>query len=257
MTLGPLVDGLRVVRDGLKPRTRSCSTGWPIRWCGRAPRSRRRRARSRRQGRVISRPDAFFPFLHRPADLRVGPVAHHPDRRRHRPVPPARLGISRDRAAHRQRHRDLSRRLGRGDRPDRRHADRAGGQRRRRHALHLVAVDRRRPAVDQRRLQARRRHRPGAGAGAEPRRRRPAAPARGRAAARHRRAQGLARPDDGRAHDLARRQPRPAVHLELRHALREGRADPRRGRRQRAWCSARATTRCASGSTRRGSPRTT
>ena len=33
-------------------------------------------------------------------------------------------------------HRDLSRRLGRGDRPDRRHADRAGGQRRRRHALH-------------------------------------------------------------------------------------------------------------------------
>ena len=57
---------------------------------------------------------------------------------------------------------------------------------------------------------------------------------RGRAAAGRRGAQGLARPDDGRAHDLARRQPRPAVHLQLRHALREGRAGPRRRRRQRA-----------------------
>ena len=37
-------------------------------------------------------------------------------------------------------------------------------------------------------------------------------------------AQGLARPDDGRAHDLAGRQPRPAIHLQLRDALREGRA---------------------------------
>ena len=52
VTLGPLVDGLRVVRERPQRRpTRSCSTGSPIRWCGRAPRSCRRRARSSRQRR--------------------------------------------------------------------------------------------------------------------------------------------------------------------------------------------------------------
>ena len=172
-------------------------------------------------------------FIDRPI-FAVGPVDHHPDRGLHRPARPADGGVSRDRPAHGQRHRDLSRRLGRGHRRDRRHAARARDQRRRRHALHQLAVDRRRTAVDQRRVQARHRHRPGPGQRAEPGRRRPAAPARGRAAARHRGAQGLARPDDGRAHDLARRQPRPAIHLQLRHALREGRAGPGRRRRQRA-----------------------
>ena len=36
--LGILSDGLRVIRDGLSPEGRSCSTGSPIRWCGRAQR---------------------------------------------------------------------------------------------------------------------------------------------------------------------------------------------------------------------------
>ena len=164
----------RARRASARP-TRWCSTGSPTRWCGRAPRSCRKRARSpppKPSKPVSDSAHAFFPLLHRPADLRVGPVDHHPDRRRHRPARPADRGISRDRPAHRQHHRDLSRRLGRGHRRDRRHADRAGDQRRRRHALHRLAVDRRRAAVDQRRVQARRRHRPGAGAGAEPRRRR-------------------------------------------------------------------------------------
>ena len=47
-------------------------------------------------------------------------------------------------------------------------------------------------------------------------------------------AQGLARPDDGRAHDLARRLARPAIHLQLRDALHQGRAGARRRRRRRA-----------------------
>ena len=116
---------------------------------------------------------------------------------------------------------------------DRRHADRAGGERRRQHALHHLAVDRRRHADDQRRVQAGHRHRYRAGAGAEPRRGRRTAPAGGRAAARRHGAQGLARPDDGRAHDLARRLARPAVHLQLRHALHQGRAGAGRRRRRR------------------------
>ena len=128
--------------------------------------------------------------------------------------------------------------------------DRARGQRRRRYALHRLAVDRRRAAVDQRRVQARHQHRSGAGAGAEPRLGGRAAPARGRAPSRHRGAQGLARPDDGRAHDLAGR-----------HAATSS-TSPTTRRSTFAMCccvsmawatstsSAPATTRCASGSTR-------
>ena len=59
--------------------------------------------------------------------------------------------------------------------------------------------------VDQRRVQAGHQHRPGAGAGAEPRLGRPAAAAGGGAAPRRHGAQELARPDDGRAPDLAGR----------------------------------------------------
>ena len=123
-------------------------------------------------------------------------------------------------------------RLGADHLRDRRHADRARGQRRRRHALHRVAVDRRWAALDQRCLQARHQHRSGAGAGAEPRLGGRAAAARGRAPSRHRRAQGIARPDDGRAHDLAGRKPRPAVHLQLRDALHPRRAAASRWRGQ-------------------------
>ncbi len=112
--------------------------------------------------------------------------------------------------------------------------DRAGGQRRRQHALHRLAVDGRRARFDQHRVQARHQHRYGAGAGAEPRGGGRAAAAGGRAAPGPHGAQGLARSDDGRAHDLARRHARSAVHLELRHAVREGPARPHRRRRRRA-----------------------
>ena len=101
---------------------------------------------------------------------------------------------------------------------DRRGADRAGDQRRRQHDLHGVAVDRQRRGCDQRRVQAGHQHRPGAGAGAEPRLDRAAAPARGGAAHRRDRAQELAGPDAGDPSDLAGRQPRPAIHFQLRDA---------------------------------------
>ena len=80
--------------------------------------------------------------------------------------------------------RRLSRRQPAGHRRDRGHAARAGDQRRREHALHVVAGHRGRRADAHRHLQARHRPRPGAGAGAEPRQPGAAAAARGSAPAR-------------------------------------------------------------------------
>ena len=182
-------------------------------------------------------PHAARSLLHRPADLRQRAVTADLDRRRDCPAGTADRRVSRNCPADRQHHGDLSGCDRQNHRRDGGDSDRAGGQRRRRHALHLVAIDRRRPIVDQRRLQAGHQHRPGAGAGPEPGCDRRSPPARGSPPARHRRAQSLPRPDDGRAHDLAGRHARPAVHLELRHALRERRADARRrGRRgQHFW----------------------
>ena len=74
---------------------------------GRAP----ERADHRRR-RIAQPSDAVFPFLHRPADLRLGAVDHHRDRRRHRPVHACRSrNIPRSRRRP-SRHRDLSGRLG-------------------------------------------------------------------------------------------------------------------------------------------------
>ena len=232
VTLGPLVDDLRVVRDGLKPEDKVVLDGLANPMVRPGAKVVPQKGQITAQGEVSS--DAFFPFLHRPADLRVGPVAHHPDRRRHRSAQPARLGISRDRPAHRHDQRDLSRRLGGGDSRDRRHADRAGGQRRRRHAVHLVAIDRRRAADGQRHLQARRR---------TSTRRRCWCRTGSRSPSR-----ACLRTCSGSASSVRKASPdlmmvvhmtspdgsaRPAVHLQLRDALREGRADPRRRRRQR------------------------
>ena len=63
------------------------------------------------------------------------------------------------------------------------------------------------------RLQGRHQSRPGERAGAEPRRRRAAEAAGGGAQSRHHHAQALARPPARRAHAVARRQLRPALHL--------------------------------------------
>ena len=93
-------------------------------------------------------------------------------------VPPADRPVPGDHAADRPGHRQLPR----GQRPGRgRHrgrADRAAGQRRREHAVHVVAVQQRRLVHPDRDLRARHRPEHGPGAGAEPRRHRPAAAAR-------------------------------------------------------------------------------
>ena len=84
-------------------------------------------------------------------------------------------------------------------RRDRRGAARAADQRRRGHALHVLAVDRRRPDDADHHLRARHRSRQRAGAGAEPRRAGAAAAADRSAAHRRHHREGVARPDDGRA----------------------------------------------------------
>ena len=143
-----------------------------------------------------------------------------------------------------------------GHRGDRRRAARAGDQRRRGHALHVVAVDGRRPDDADRHVRARHRPRQGAGARAEPRRADPAEAARGHAAARRRRPRRRrpisrwsctwSRPDN--RYDmlyLAELRARCACATSSRAST----ASARRG------CSAPATTRCACGSTRRRSRR--
>ena len=146
---------------------------------------------------------------------------------------PRRHAAARDHPAHHHRHRELSRR----QRADRgRHgggADRAGGERRRGHDLHGLAVDRRRQPVADRHLRRRHRHRQGAGAGAEPRQRRRAPPARRGAPQRPHRAQALARPAAGDPPDLARQHLRLGLHLQLRPAQRARQADAPLRRRRR------------------------
>ncbi len=110
-------------------------------------------------------------------------------------------------------------------------ADRGADQRRREHALRVLELDRRRPLHHLGDLRSRHQSRYRAGAGAEPRRDRAAAPAGRRAQYRRHRHQELARPDDGRASLFARQVARHAVHLQLRDAGDQGRADPHRRRR--------------------------
>ena len=114
----------------------------------------------------------------------------------------------------------VSRRQRRGGRRDRGRADRGADQRRREHALHVVELDRRRPLLDRGDLRHRHQSRYRAGAGAEPRRHRAAAPAGRRAQDRRHGDQELARPDDGRAPLFAGQVARRAVHLELRQRSR-------------------------------------
>ena len=102
--------------------------------------------------------------------------------------------------------------------------DAAGGsdQRRRGHALHGQPGDHRRADDADRHLQARHRPRQGAAAGAEPRRASRSAPARGGAAARRDDGEVIARPDHGRAPDLAERALRHDVLAQLRGAAGQG-----------------------------------
>ena len=211
---GPRLDGYRVIREGLTGDETIIINGLmrarpgakvKVEMVTLPPKARDRRAAS----------NEVRAFLRRPADLRVGRLDRPADRRRHRLYPAAGRAISRDRAADHRRARAVSGRRRRDGRGDGRDADRAGDQRRRGHALHVVLfVERRRDGADHH-LQARHRSRPGAGAGAEPRVDRRAAPAGRSAPARHHHRQELARPDDGRAHAVAGQYLRPALRLQL------------------------------------------
>ncbi len=194
--------------------------------------------------------DAHLAFLHRPPDLRLRALDRVRDPGRGGLCPPAGRPISRDRAADHQRHRPISRRQRGGRRGDGGRADRGADQRRREHALRVLELERGRPLHHRGDLRSRHQSRHRAGAGAEPRRHRAAAAAgRGSPGRRHRQ-QELARPDDGRAPVLAGQDARHALHLELRHAGDQGRSSPASTASARSPCSAAATMRCGSGSTR-------
>ena len=195
------------------------------------------------------------PIFHRPADFRRRPLGADRDRRRHRAVPAADQRISRSGAADRGGARHLSRRQPQGHRRDRGRAARAADQRRRGHALHVLAVDQRRRDDADRHVRAGHRPRQGAGAGAEPRGAGAAEAAAGGAAHSASPPQkSLARPDHGGAPDLAGRALRHALPVELRAPARQGRAGAPRRRRRRADVRRAATTACASGSIRRRWP---
>ena len=138
-----------------------------------------------------------------------------------------------------------------GRRRHRRRADRAAGQRRREHDVHVVAVHQRRHVHADGHLQARRRPEHGPGAGAEPRVAGRADPARPGQAPRRDGQEEVAQHPDDRQPVLARRQPRQPLPEQLRD-------DPAsrtswRGSTASATSptSASATTACGSGSTRR------
>ena len=249
---GPLIEGLRVVRSGLAPEDRVVIRGLQSVESGSTvePRAVEIAAPERFESLEALVPGAaapvgaapsraaehgLLPLLHRPADLRRGPLARDRDRRRHRLSHAAGGAVPGGRAAHDRGARELSRRERRGGGGHGGHAPRAGDQRGRGHALHVLAEHERRLARAHHHLRARNRSRHRPGARAEPRGGGGAAAARRSAAHRRHHAQELAGPADGRAPALARRPPRPALPQQLRAAAdpRRARAPRRRRRRQR------------------------
>src|SRR4029453_4482785 len=162
-------------------------------------------------------------LLHRPADLCRGSRDRDRDRRCHRVSHAACRPVPGGGAAHDRGWRELPRRERRGGRRDGGDTPRAGDQRRRGHALHVLAEHERRLARAHHHLRARDRSRHRSGPGTEPRSGSGAAAARGSAAHRRDHAQELAGPAAGRAPALSGRPPRPALPEQLRPA-----ADPRR-----------------------------
>ncbi len=165
---------------------------------------------------LLASPPRVFSFFHRPTDLRDRLVDRDHACRRPRALGVAHCDVSPDRTADGQRHLPVSRRQCPGSRRDGGRADRAAGQRRREHDVHVFDVGQRRQLQPDGDLQARHRHEPGAGAGAEPRRAGHAAAAR-----RH---QGDGRDDQeavagypaGHWHLVSQRQVRPALPEQLR-----------------------------------------
>ena len=131
----------------------------------------------------------------------------------------------------------VTRHLSRRQRPDRaRHrgrADRAAGQRRREHDLHVVAMHQRRRLQADGHVQAGHGFRHGPGAGAEPRVAGHAGHSRPGAARRDQRQEDVAQHDDDRQPGLARRPLRRHLSEQLRHDPDQGRTGPIARRRQR------------------------
>ena len=109
-------------------------------------------------------------FLHRSSDLRLGHLDRHHAGGRGGGVHAAGRAISRHHAADRAGGVLVSRRQRQGGRRFRGGADRAAGQRRRAHALHVVAMHQRRRLQSDGHLRARHRPEHGPGVGAESRR---------------------------------------------------------------------------------------
>ena len=205
--LGPLDDGLRVIREGLKADDRVIVDGLQRARVGAKVDAAPGRSSRRRQDMNLGRLSINQPILAMVLSivlLIVGAIAY---------TDAAGFGISASGAADRGGHHAISRRFGADRLRYRRRSDRAGDQRRRGHAVPLQPGHLEWPAHHHGHLQARHRPRQGAGAGAEPRRDRAAAVARGSAAQRRRHPQEQPRHPDGRVHAVARRLLRPALYL--------------------------------------------
>ena len=198
VVLGPLDDGLRVIREGPeggRPRHRRRPPAGP----------RRRQGRTRKRPRSAAASHESRTSFHQSAHPGDGAVDRASDRGRARLPDAAGRRISRSGAADRGRHRAISGRVCADHLRHRRRSDRAADQRRRGHAVHVQPGHLERPAHHHHHLQARHRSRQGAGAGAEPRRDRATAIAGGGAAQRRRHQEELARHPDGRVHAVAGR----------------------------------------------------
>ena len=140
VTLGQVVDGLRVIKEGLAADDRVIVNGLMRARPGVKVKAQEQEAPRRLRRDHAVRRDADLALLHRPADLR----GRHLDRIRD----PGRGGVrasadravSRDRAADHQRDRPISGRERRSRRFDRGRADRGADQRRREHALPVLEL---------------------------------------------------------------------------------------------------------------------
>ena len=171
-------------------------------------------------------------FIDRPILASVPSILDHasgPGGRLHA----AGCAISRDHAAHGAGRLQLSR----GQRPSggrhRGRADRAAGQRRGGHALHVVAMRQRRQLHPDRDLQSRHEPEHGPGVGAESRGLGVARAARRGQTSRRDGQEAIARPDVHHQPGFARRALRPALSEQLRGDPTSGRPDAHRGRGRR------------------------
>ena len=162
-------------------------------------------------------------------------------------VEPADRDVSADRAADRERDVPVSRRQRPGGRGDDCRPDRAAGQRRREHDVHVVAVHQRRQLYPDGDLPEHRRFEPGAGSGAEPGGARRTQPAGRHQGDRGDDQEASARHSAGDRHLFTRWALRPALPVELRNDPAPARDLPAARASATSGCSASATTACGSG----------